>query len=195
MPTCADSPTARHLTLFLVVAPVTYLLADALYAVRGWDDPTAAVFHVLGAVGYSFALLAIVTMLDPRSTWAASVLFVSMVGVAGNVAYGFNTIHVSLGDTDLVDASGAATLIKPLGLFFPLALLLSALALRRFSSAQPWVTVLLGGAAVLWPVAHIANIGWLAVVVNLALVVALGDLARRQWPVHSESPSAVDLPS
>jgi len=66
MQTYADSPIARLLTAFLVVAPVTYLLADILYVVRGWDDPTAAVFHVLGAVGYSFALLALVTMLDPR---------------------------------------------------------------------------------------------------------------------------------
>jgi hypothetical protein len=29
--------------------------------------------------------------------------------------------HVSLGDTPLVDEPGAANLIKPLGLFFPVA--------------------------------------------------------------------------
>jgi len=191
----AGSPTSRLLTLFLVVAPVTYLLADFLYAVRGWDDPTAAVFHVLGAVGYSFALLAIVAMLDQRSTGAAVVLFVSMVGVAGNVAYGFNTIHVALGDTDLVDASGAATLIKPLGLFFPLALLLGAVALRRSAVSQPWVAVLLGGAGLVWPIAHIANIGWLAVVVNLALVVSLGELAHRRWSLLKEPLTARDKAS
>jgi hypothetical protein len=95
-----------------------------------------------------------------------------VIGCAGNVAYGFNTIHVSLGDTDLVDASGAAVLIKPLGLFFPLMLLMAAAVVRQARGAG--TAAVLAVAALAWPVAHIANIGWLAVAVNIALVVAFG---------------------
>jgi hypothetical protein len=169
------SPVDRVLTACLVIAPVIYLIADLLYATRGWDDPTAAVFHVLGAIGYTLVLLRLVTWGEGAP--AAVLLVVGVLGAAGNVAYGFNTIHVSLGDTDLVDAAGAAVLIKPLGLCFPLTLLLAAVVLRR---VQPtWVIAALAAAGIAWPVAHIANIGWLAVLVNAALVVTCGRMAMR----------------
>jgi hypothetical protein len=173
-------PVDRVLTAGLVIGPVLYLIADILYATRGWDDPTAAVFHVLGSIGYAFAVLRVVSWCDG---WTAAILLVvGMIGVAGSVAYGFNTIHVSLGDTDLVDATGAATLIKPLGLFFPLAFLLCAVALRR--TAPGWVVGLLAAAGLVWPVAHIANIGWLAVLVNAVLVVSFGALVPLVAPAR-----------
>jgi hypothetical protein len=165
-------PVDRVLTAGLVIGPVIYLIADILYAVRGWDDPTAAIFHVLGSIGYALAVLRVVSWSE--GWMAATLLVVGMIGVAGSVAYGFNTIHVSLGDTDLVGASGAANLIKPLGLFFPLAFLLCAVALRRTRPA--WLVATLAVAAVAWPVAHIANIAWLAVAVNVALVAGFGAL-------------------
>ncbi|MGW4947981.1 hypothetical protein ACWEOZ_41055 [Actinoplanes sp. NPDC004185] len=177
------SPIDRLLTALLLVAPVLYLLADALYATRGWDDPAAGVVHVLGATGYAFVLLRLVTWSD--GVTAAVLLVVGMLGAAGNVVYGFNTIHVSLGDTDLVDATGAAAgLIKPLGLCFPLTLLVAAFALRQ--GPPRWVVAGLAVAGVVWPVAHIANVGWLAVLVNVLLVATFGAMARpagRRAPV------------
>jgi hypothetical protein len=169
------SPVDRVLTASLIIAPVVYLIADVLYATRGWDDPTAAVFHVLGAVGYALVLLRLVTWGDGAP--AAVLLVVGVLGAAGNVAYGFNTIHVSLGDTDLVDAAGAAVLIKPLGLCFPLTLLLAAVVLRRVRPV--WIVAALAAAGLAWPIAHIANIGWLAVAVNAVLVVTFGRMAMR----------------
>lgn len=173
MRTEPGSALDRLLALSLIAAPVIYLIADSLYAARGWDDPTAGTFHVLGAIAYAFLLLRVVTWSD--GVLAAVLLVIGVVGVAGNVAYGFNTIHVSLGDTDLVEATGAANLIKPLGLCFPLMLLLMAVALRRTRAV--WISAVLAVAGVVWPVAHIANIAWLAVLVNAALVVVFGALA------------------
>jgi len=161
-----STPLERLLTGSLVVAPAIYLIADLLYATRGWDDSTAAVVHVLAAVGYTLVMVRLVTL--GNGILAAVLLVVGAFGAAGDVAYGFNTIHVSLGDTDLVDATGAAVLIKPLGLCFPLTLLLGAAVLRRI--AQTWTIALLAVSAIAWPVAHIANIGWLAVAVNATLV-------------------------
>ncbi|WP_327001111.1 hypothetical protein OHA72_39110 [Dactylosporangium sp. NBC_01737] len=182
----SSSPLGRLLTASLVVAPAVYLVADVLYATRGWDDPTAAVVHVLGAVGYTLVLVRLVTLGD--GVLAAVLLVVGAFGAAGDVAYGFNTIHVSLGDTDLVDAAGAAVLIKPLGLCFPLTLLLGAAVLRRH--APVWTVALLAAGGLAWPVAHIANIGWLAVLVNAALVAAFAGAAA----ALSRTPDPVAAP-
>jgi hypothetical protein len=187
MTASSGRPVDRVLTTSLFAAPLISLIADSLYAIRGWADPAAAVFHVLGAVAYTFVMLWVVQRSTGRL--AAALLVVGALGVAGNVAYGFNSIHVSLGDTDLVDATGAAVLIKPLGLFFPLMLLLCAVAVRRCAGVR--VTATIAVAALGWPVAHIANIGWLAVVVNVALVAGFAALAvRRTSPVPLEELAA-----
>jgi hypothetical protein len=167
------TPVDRVLNASLFVAPVLYLLADTVYAIRGWADPGAAVLHVLASIAYTFLLLWVVQ----RSTGylAAVLLVVGAAGVAGSVAYGFNTIHIAIGDTDLVDATGAAALIKPLGLCFPLMLLLCAVALRR--RGPRWAVVSIAVAAVVWPVAHIANVAWLAVAVNVVLVAGFAAVA------------------
>jgi hypothetical protein len=180
MSTPSNTPADQVLTASLVVAPLLYLIADSLYAARGWADPGAAVFHVLASIAYTFVVLWVVRRSD--GYLAAALLVVGAIGVAGSVAYGFNTIHVSLGDTDLVDASGAAVLIKPLGLCFPLMLLLCAVALRR--STARWATVSIAVAAVAWPIAHIANIGWLAVAVNVALVAGFAGVAAVRSKRH-----------
>ncbi|MFG1992631.1 hypothetical protein ACGFJ7_21890 [Actinoplanes sp. NPDC048988] len=193
-----STPLNRVLTASLAVAPAVYLLADLLYATRGWDDPTAAVVHVLGATGYLVVLVRLVTLGD--GVLAATLLLVGALGAAGNVAYGFNTIHVALGGADLVDASGAATLIKPLGLCFPLTLLIGAAVLR--GRAPAWAVTLLAVASLAWPVAHIADIGWLAVLVNASLVVVFGAVAVARpgtGPAHARvgrpgAPGAVPTP-
>lgn len=171
------TPTEKLLTGALFVAPLIYLSADSTYAARGWDDPTAGVLHVLGAIAYGFVVLRVAGWLPPASKLSALILFTGLVGLAGNVAYGFDAIHTSLGDTPLVDRSGAANLIKPLGLFVPVAFALIALALARLG--HRWQAGLVLAAAIAWPIAHIGNIAALAVPVNIALVVAFGSVA---WP-------------
>ena len=109
------------------MAPLVYLAADSTYAARGWDDATAGVIHVLGAIAYGFVILRVAGWLPRHSRLAAAILLTGIIGLAGNVAYGFEAIHMSLGDTQLVHQPGAANLIKPLGLFFPLSFALVAL--------------------------------------------------------------------
>lgn len=157
----------------LLVAPPAYLLTDGLYAARGWDDADAGGVHVLAALAYGFVLLGLAER--ARGWWAVAMTVTAVVGTAGNVAYGFNTIEVSLGAVDLVDTSGPGALIKPLGLFFPLALLVGAAVLGR--SGHRATAALVAVAGVAWPVAHIGNVAWLAVAVNAVLVLALVPLA------------------
>lgn len=168
----AGTPADRMLTAALVVAPLLYLAADTLYAFQGWDSGIAGVIHVLGAIGYGVVVLRFATSIPGGSWLTTGLLFTAIAGAVGNAAYGFEAIHQSFGDMALVDRGGAAILIKPLGLLFPASLALVALAVERLGHRVPAVAVLI--AAVVWPVAHIANIAVLAVAVNVLLVVALG---------------------
>jgi hypothetical protein len=180
-----STPTDRVLTATLVVAPLLYLAADTMYAMNGWTDATAGVLHVLGATAYGLVVLRVATWL-PRSSALAAWLFVTAVaGSIGNAAYGFDAIHQSLGDTALVDGTGAATLIKPFGLLFPISLALAAWGLQQLHHRWEARFVLL--AAVAWPVAHIANLGPLAVATNVVLVIALGSLAWRRIAVDASA--------
>ncbi len=168
------TPTERLLTGALLVAPLLYLAADTTYAARGWDDATGGVLHVLGAIAYGFVVLRVASWLPRESRLAAWILFTGLVGMVGNAAYGFEAIHMSLGDTQLVDQPGAANLIKPLGLFFPLSFALISWALTRLG--HRWQGALTLVAILAWPVAHIGNLPVVAVPVNIALVVAFGSL-------------------
>lgn len=172
--TTSTTPTGRLLAGSLAVAPLLFLAADTTYAVRGWDDATAGVLHVLGAIGYGFVVLAVASWLPRTSRLAAAIVLTGVIGACGNMAYGFDAIHLSLGDVSLVDQPGAANLIKPLGLFFPLSFALVAVALARLG--HRWQAALVLAAIVAWPVAHIGNIAVVAVPVNVALVVAFGSL-------------------
>ena len=170
----AANPTEHLLTAALLLAPLTYLAADSTYAATSWENPTAGVLHVIGATAYGLVVLRVAAWLPRESLLTLLVTVTGIIGLAGNVAYGFDTIHMSLGDVALVHQSGAANLIKPYGLFFPLSLALMAWGLGRLGHQGQ--AALIGVAAIAWPVAHIGNIAWLAVVVNVALVVGFGSL-------------------
>jgi hypothetical protein len=172
-------PVDRILTLSLILSPAITLLSSVLYALRGWDDGTAAVLHILGGIAGLPLVVRLTSWLDRTPGLAAAGFVIGFLGGAGVIGYGFNTIAVSLGGLDLIDASGPAVLLKVLGLCWPLALVVWGIGLVRAGR----VPVLLGAgivvAAVIFPVSRIANIGWLAVVVDLLLLACLAVPAVR----------------
>ena len=168
------SPIDRVLTIALILAPAVGLLATVLYAARGWDDAIAGVVHVIAAILGALLVVRLVTYLDRLPVLAAVALMVGLVGAAGNVAYGFNTIEVSLGNVDLVDQPGAANLIKPLGLCLPLSLLLLGAGLLRARRVPAWIGWGIVVAATAYPVSRIGNIAWLALIIDTVLLVCLG---------------------
>lgn len=177
-------PTERLLTWSLAVAPVVYLVADSLYATQGWDSADAGGVHVIGAIAYAFVILRLATW---SSGWLRCLtLFAGVAGACGNAAYGFNTIQVSLGGVDLVDTSGPGAVIKPLGLLCPLAFVLGAVVLVRLGRRAS--AGLVGVAGLAWPVAHIVNVGWLAVALNVLLVAGLAPLAVAPPPADEFAP-------
>lgn len=183
----------KLLTGALLFAPLIYLAADSTYAARGWEDPTAGVLHVLGAIAYGFVVLRVAGWLPADAKLGTAILLTGLIGMAGNVAYGFETIHMWLGDVQLVDQPGAANLIKPLGLFFPLSFALVAVALARLG--HRWQAGLVLVAIIAWPVAHLFNIATVAVPVNLALVAALGSLVWAAAPGVRQDAAMVEFRS
>lgn len=88
---------------------------------------------MLGANAFGFVALRVASWLPARSRLASAIVLTGLIGLAGNVAYGFEAIHMSFGDVQLVDRSGAANLIKPLGMFFPFSFVLAACGLAALS--------------------------------------------------------------
>jgi hypothetical protein len=189
------SPLDRLLTVALVLAPAFALLSTVLYAARGWDDAVAGVVHVIAALLGALLVVRLVTYLDRLPVLAAVALVVGLVGACGNVAYGFNTIEVSLGNVDLVDQPGAANLIKPLGLCWPLGLLLLGAGLLRARRVPMWVGWGIVIAVAAYPVSRIGNIAWLALVLDLVLLVCLAAIPFvLRSDDDSGSPMRVDRP-
>lgn len=168
-----DTPLGKLLDASLLVAPLLYLFLDTTYAARGWWDGPTGALHVVAAVVYGVAALRLITLATGRLQAVLAV--VAVLGIVGNAGVGEDTIHVALGGNDLFrEHGGPAALFKTLGFFFPLTFLLTAAAVRR--SARRWTTALLVIGAVLFPVAHVGNISWLAIVDAVVMVVALGSL-------------------
>jgi len=172
MRTATASPLDRLLTLSVPVSFALTLVSSVLYAVRGWDDPIAALLHVLGGAVGGVAIVRLATILG--AGWLpAIVLLLGELGCAGVIGYGFNTMAVGLGGVDLIDATGVAAVLKVLGLFWPLALLLVGVGLLRAGRALLPYGIGTAVAAVAFPVSRIVNIGWLAVVVDVVLLACL----------------------
>jgi len=166
------TPTGTLLNLSLIAGPLCYLFLDTTYAVRGWWDAPTGALHVVVAGVYALTAVRLVTLAQGR--FQAAMLVVALFGVIGNAGVGYDTIQVGLGGNDLFQQDGAANLLKVLGLFFPLTLLLAAVALR--GQVPPWHPALLGIGALLFPVAHVANISWLAILDAIIIFFALSYL-------------------
>jgi hypothetical protein len=178
-----DDAPRRLLNAGLVLAPLAYLAVDCSYAVRGWDDGTTAALHIIAAALYGLAALKLVTLVRGRAQ--ALLLVVAVLGIIGNAGVGENTLHVALGGNDLFHEQGPANVFKTMGFFFPLTFVLAALALRR--RAPSWWPALLALGAVLFPIAHVANIGWLAILDGLIMLAALGTCASVVLPLEVET--------
>ena len=173
-PNLNEASVERLLNASLLLAPLAYLAVDSSYAARGWDDGPTAAMHILAAALYGIAAIKLVTMTSGRSQ--ATLLVIAILGVIGNAGVGENTLHVALGGNDLFDADGPANVFKSLGFFFPLTFLITAFVLRARTPA--WWPALLATGAVLFPIAHVANISWLALVDAVLILLALGTLTR-----------------
>ena len=170
MKTVPGTPIARLLDVSLLLGPLAYLFLDSTYIARGWWDADAGALHVVVAGVYGLTALRLVTL--ARGRLQAVLAVVAVLGIVGNAGVGQDALSVGLGGIDLFEEEGPANVFKTMGFFFPLTLLLGAVAIRGRVPAWTWLTLAL--AAVVFPVAHVQNIGWLALADAVAVVLALG---------------------
>ncbi len=183
------TPTAALLNASLLLGPLAYLFLDITYVNRGWWDAQTGAIHILVAALYGVTAIRLVTLAQGRLQ--AVMLVVAMLGVVGNAGVAIDTLHVGLGGSDLFQQDGPANLFKMVGFFFPLTLLLAAGAIWKRVPA--WVPALLALGAVLFPIAHVQNISWLAILDAAILTLALGYLytIRRELDAPQETPQPV----
>lgn len=166
------TPAGRLLSASLVVGPLAFLALDCTYAARGWWDASTGAAHILVAAVYGLTAVKLVTL--TRGRVQALLLVVAMLGIVGNAGVGDDTLHVGLGGNDLFHEGGPANLFKMMGFFFPATFLLAAVALWR--RTPQWWGPLLAVGAILFPVAHVQNIAWLAILDAVVMLAALGSL-------------------
>ena len=168
------SPSTRSLlSLSLLAAPLFYLLVDIMYASRGWNDGFAANLHIVGAIFYGAAALALVALSLGR--WQTALLIVAVIGMIGNADVGVDTLHMSLGAQSLFDSdAGTTVLFKIHPFFFPLTFAIAAFIVR--GNVPTWNRVLLLVGALLFPIAHISETDWLAITDAIIMVAALGGI-------------------
>ena len=185
------SPTTKLLNAALIFGPLAYLFLDCTYATRGWWDAQTGALHIVVAAVYGITAIRLVTLAEGRLQ--AVLLVVAMLGVVGNAGVGDDTLHVGLGGNDLFQEDGPANLFKAMGFFFPLTLLLTVAAIRKRVPA--WVSVLLAVGALAFPVAHVQNIAWLAILDGVILVLALGYLFTIRDRLDAPDDSPRSLPA
>lgn len=185
------TPTARLLNAALVLGPLAYLFLDCTYASRGWWDAQTGALHLVAAALYGVTAIRLVTLAEGRLQ--AALLVIALLGVVGNAGVGDNTLHVGLGGNDLFMEDGPANLFKTMGFFFPLTLLLAAVAVRK--RVPGWVAALLAAGALLFPVAHVLNLSWLAILDGVLLVLALGYLFTVRDELDAPVDAAVAVPA
>jgi hypothetical protein len=186
------TPAASLLDAALLLGPLAYLALDCTYAARGWWDAPTGALHVVVAAVYGLTALRLATMV--RGRLQAVLLVVLVLGVVGNAGVGQDALSVGLGGPDLFQEDGPANVFKTMGFFFPLTFLLAAAGLR--GRVPGWTAALLALGAVLFPVAHVANVSWLAIVDGVLLVVALGSVhAVRDQVDDAQASSSSDTSS
>jgi hypothetical protein len=174
-----------HVRLFagaMILGPVLLLGSSIAFAAGGGlnEDELGGALLVYAFVAMTVVAIGISRAVEPALPRAsAALLAFAVLGCAGGVGFGIDSIHAALpGGTGLEDADSAAAglaLFVP-GAIFPLSFAALGVALWRAGvSPRPSGPVLVA-ASLLFPVANIPDSEAIAVAANAMFVVAL-------WPL------------
>jgi hypothetical protein len=184
------SPSAKALlNASLFFGPLIFLLLDSMYTALGWHDPIAANVGLVAAMAYGVTVVRVISLV--KGAWQTALILIGVIGVVGLGANALNSLHVGLGAADLYPTGNPLTIVfKAEGFFFPLTWIIASLALG--SQVPVWNRILLALGGLVFPVAHVANIGWLAITDAVIMVLALGGVyvaIRDKGPVAGSEPA------
>jgi hypothetical protein len=197
-PTPAPRPLARLYGTAAILAPVLALASTVGYLVEGEGINVGVVGGVIG-VWASFVLViafvGILRLLEPRAPRAAAVMTVlALTGFTSGVAFNVNAIlDAILGPAEVeaaIDAAIAADAtvglsilaFLPWGLFVPISMVTIGILLWRTRAGSPWSAVLLVLAGILFVASRPERIGWLALIADGVLILAMVPIGWRMLP-------------
>jgi len=169
-----------------IIGPLLLLASTLGYIARGEGlnhGEVGGAIQVWAMIAFGLALVGLTRMLEPAAPRAATVvLILGLVGAAGGVGFGIDSVTVDLfGTGSLVDSNslGARVALALPGVTFPLAMICLGLLLAWHRLVPTLVGIALAVAAILFPVSRFPDIAGLAVTSDLIMVAALGTIGLR----------------
>jgi len=175
----APTPRTRLFGAATIAAPVLLIASTTAYTAGDGlgEDQVGGVIQVYAMVAFMLTVVGLTQMLENLSPRVAALLtLVGVLGVAGGVGYGINSIYADIGTIDLNDdvagAAGPLALQLP-GILFPLTFVGLGVALLRTHVQPRWCAVALVVAGVLFPLSRIPSVEILALAADTVFLVAL----------------------
>lgn len=184
MQTSVRAPSQRLLELAVPVAPALLLASTVAYIAAGDgmnSGEAGGAIQVWAFVGFALAAAALTDRLVTSAPRARTILLaLAMAGVAGGVGYGIDSIQAALNGAESIqemDSAGASIALQLPGILFPLSFAAIGVLLARTKAAPAWAAWLMVLGAVLFPVSRIPDIEAVAVVADVALLLAMTAVA------------------
>lgn len=182
------SPSERiAYAISLAVGPALFTAADFFWVSDGQYGLTAGTLLTLGSVFWVGGFAGIAAVIRPHSPRVAGwgMLLGAYGAVCGGAAFGLQGMFNAMYDithSRSLDALGQHPVVANLifwigGPAFPVTLLLLAVYLLATRRAPRWVSILLLGGAILFPVARIPRIELIAHGIDLLLLIPATYLA------------------
>lgn len=163
-----------------MAAPALLLASTIAYVANGEgmnDGEAGGAIQVWAMIAYAVTVVGLSRLLDADAPRAADVLLVAgLVGTAGGVAYGIDSIQAALVGGESLQEMGSAAASLALqvpGVLFPLGLAALGVVLLRNGLVTRWTGTGLVVGALLFPASRIPDVEVLAIASDLVLLAAL----------------------
>lgn len=164
----------------MIVAPALLLASTAAYSLGDGfnEDEIGGAVQVYAIVGFGLVMVGIARLVEPHSPrLALAIVGTGLLGMAGGVTYGLDSIHFAYTGMTGEDMGAAGPMVlQGLGIFFPVSSFIAGLALIVTCRQPRWSGYLLLPAAILFPLSRIPSIEPLGLVADGLFVLAL-------WPL------------
>jgi hypothetical protein len=181
--------TPRLQAAGLLLGPAIFATSP-LFWVDGHYGITGGMLIALAMVPWVYGLIGEYERLrECVPTLAGLWLLLLLFGMLGSIAFGLQgffegvfdiTERASLAALDDYPPQSVLVLWLP-GPTFPLALLIFGLLLERNRMSPRWVAILICIAAIMFPLARVLRVDWVAYIADLLMVPPFGYLAWRAW--------------
>lgn len=189
----------RTTGLAVIVAPLLLLASTLAYVANGQglsEGEAAGAIQIWAFIAFGVAVVGLARAVEAHAPRAGAVLSVlGIVGAAGGVAYGMDSIQVAVLDGSIAQSSVTPFALRLPGLAFPLSFAALGVLLARHHLVPVTAGYGLAIGAVLFPVSRIPDVAALAIAADVLVVVSMAAIglhllaSRRSAAVAGRSPT------